>query len=54
MEKTVVFSEKDSLLIEMIDNYRETKGLDFSDAVKALCEEHLAGSSNLEWGAFGE
>ena len=54
MEKTVVFSEKDMLLIEKIDNYRKTKGLDFSDAVKTLCEECLTGNVKLEWGSFGE
>ena len=54
MEKTVFFSEKDMLLIEKIDAYRETKGLDFSDAVKALCEDALAENNTLKWGAFGE
>ena len=54
MEKTVAFSEEDMELIKKIDAYRRTSGLDFSDAVKALCEDALAENNKLKWGTFGE
>ena len=50
MGKTVVFSEKDEVLIEKIETYQKAKGLDFADALKELCEIGLAAKDSFVWG----